>query len=165
MTVFNPPPRRPVSHWKKFNRGAGNYFIVLLVALFIAVIIGLSTLAGALVSSSKATNALENLGYTNVHIIDKSIWFIELRGCSKDDQALFVVEGTGPDGKVRQLRFAPVSSRVEQSVPEAQRRTRKSRMVEGLDNSTLPICAASRAAFSIPRQNRVFRAIITVITL
>ena len=55
------------------------------------------------VDEGKGTRALENLGFTNVHVVDKSVFLVQLRGCDKSDSVKFTVEGTDSSGVVRQL--------------------------------------------------------------
>ena len=75
------------------------WFIVLAVVVSIVYMAG----AGALVSESKARNAAEDLGYTDVTVVDKAVFAVQWRGCSKSDNARFTVRGTSPRGDVRTI--------------------------------------------------------------
>lgn len=55
------------------------------------------------VDEGKSIRAAEDLGYTDITVTDRDIWFIGFKGCDKSDSALFTVHGTGPDGKERDL--------------------------------------------------------------
>ena len=74
--------------------------IALYAALFGLLII-LAGSCGAMTPESKAINAAEDAGYTNVKIVDKAILGIGLRGCGKEDNARFTVRGTNPRGEER----------------------------------------------------------------
>ena len=74
--------------------------VAALVLLVIFMFFGLYG-CGAMTPESKAINAAEDAGYTNVEIIDKAYALIELRGCGDSDNARFTVRGTNPAGKVR----------------------------------------------------------------
>lgn len=71
--------------------------------LMVVIVVLLYTISGVLVSPSKAIHAAEDLGYTNIRIVSKDIWFTGFKGCGGGDSALFIVHGTGPDGKQHDL--------------------------------------------------------------
>ena len=82
------------------SRGAGSTLGVILVVILL--VFGLFG-CGAMTSESKAINAAEDAGYTDITVVDKAVLFIEWRGCSSEDQARFTVRGTNPAGKVREF--------------------------------------------------------------
>lgn len=87
-----------------YGRSSSRQYGWLIIPVFFVGALLLNLLVGhVLVSEGKGTRALENLGFTNVHIVDTSVLFIQFRGCSESDQAMFTVEGTDPSGTVRQL--------------------------------------------------------------
>jgi hypothetical protein len=63
----------------------------------------ITLIAGGMTSQDKAVHAAEDLGFTNVKVISKDIWFVGFTGCDVKDNARFTVHGTGPDGKERDL--------------------------------------------------------------
>jgi len=50
------------------------------------------------ISEDVAYNVAEGLGYTDVEVTSKEIWFIQFNGCGESDQALFHVHGVNPAG-------------------------------------------------------------------
>lgn len=72
-------------------------------ALIIAGIVFLTSIIGALVSDDKAINAAKDAGYTNIEIVDKTIWFVALRGCGESDEVRFTVRGTNAIGEEREF--------------------------------------------------------------
>lgn len=55
---------------------------------------------GACVVKGDAVKAVENMGFTDVEVLDKSIWFVGFRGCDKADAALVEVQAKNSAGKV-----------------------------------------------------------------
>ena len=86
------------------RRSSGGW-VGLIVTFAVALLLwGISMILGyTVVDEGKGTRALENLGFTNVHVVDKSVFLIQLRGCDKTDSVQFTVEGTDTGGTVRQL--------------------------------------------------------------
>jgi hypothetical protein len=72
-------------------------FIIFMVVL-IAALFGFG-LRGSCVDDSQALRAVNTLGFTNAHVVDKSIWFVGFQGCDARDAALFAVQATNPVGK------------------------------------------------------------------
>lgn len=70
------------------------------VVLFFLLVV-VPPIAGAMTSDHKAFGALEQVGYTNVELIDKEVYFIGFKGCGKSNSALFTMRGTDPIGKDR----------------------------------------------------------------
>ncbi len=75
----------------------------MLLGILFCLVVPYTLIAGAMTSQTKAVHAAEDLGYTNVAVTSKSIWFVGIRGCGESDNARFTVHGTGPDGKERDL--------------------------------------------------------------
>lgn len=75
-----------------------NFWSILFAVLFFGVFIG-SCFAGATIDGSVAVHALEAHGFSEVKIVEKSIFFVSLRGCGRGDAAMFVAEATNPAGK------------------------------------------------------------------
>lgn len=67
----------------------------LMVSLIIFALIG----CGAFVNGNDVINAVEKQGYSNVTVVDKSIFFISFRGCGESDSAVFKLEATNAIGK------------------------------------------------------------------
>jgi hypothetical protein len=67
--------------------------------LAIIAIITFTLFRGALVNSNEAIMALETQGYSDIKIVDKAIFFIALRGGSKEDAAMFTAQAKNPVGK------------------------------------------------------------------
>jgi len=57
------------------------------------------TACGMFVKEDKVTKAVEKQGYTNVQVLDKHIFFVNWRGCSKSDEAAFDVLATNALGQ------------------------------------------------------------------
>jgi len=75
-----------------------------LVALYVLLIVAAFTIQQIIahsVSESRATNAAEDLGYTDIKVVARDTWFVGLRGCGNDDAVRFTVEGTNPNGEKR----------------------------------------------------------------
>ena len=58
---------------------------------------------GAFVNDQRIISGLEDRGYSDVKILDKSIFWLGYRGCSKSDAAYYEVEVKNPVGKVVKL--------------------------------------------------------------
>jgi len=56
----------------------------------------LGLIRGVLVPEERATNALRDAGYTNIHITDKKILFVGLRGCDGKDAVGFTASANMP---------------------------------------------------------------------
>ena len=54
---------------------------------------------GSCADEEQAIRAAENLGFSEVKVIEKSIWFIGFKGCSASDAALFEVVAKNPVGR------------------------------------------------------------------
>ena len=80
-----------MSPWKE--RSAFN--IVVIVALLIAA----TPFPGCMVSEKKALNALEKAGYSEVVVVDRSNYFVMLRGGSESDSVRFTCRAKNPAGK------------------------------------------------------------------
>jgi len=66
----------------------------------VAVFIGWYFMANA-TSSSKAINAAKDAGYSQVRIVNSTIWAVELRGCGDKDTKRFTVTGVNAQGEQR----------------------------------------------------------------
>ncbi len=72
----------------------------LLITAVIIIVVGLlDGSCGMMVDQSEAICTMENQGYTDVKVTDKSIFFLTLRGCGSGDAAKFDVTATNPAGK------------------------------------------------------------------
>ena len=76
-------------------------FTEILYALLIGFILVLcvSPLPGCLVNKNRALVALEKAGYSDVKVIDRSNYFVSLRGGGKGDVVRFVCTAKNPAGK------------------------------------------------------------------
>lgn len=70
--------------------------IMLTIAL--VTIIGF-TGCGFLADEDQAVRAITNLGFTEVKVESRKVLFLGWRGCSKSDDAGFMVRGKNPQGK------------------------------------------------------------------
>ena len=75
--------------------GCGLVVVLVLVGIFWLICYG-ST------SSNKAIHAAEDIGYTNVVVVDKSP-VLFFGPCSDSDDAKFIVQGTDPRGQLRTI--------------------------------------------------------------
>jgi hypothetical protein len=73
--------------------------IVIILAIVLALATGCSVLAGNLASQSNATNALRTNGFSNIHLLNREVLFVQLRGCGKEDVAQFNYSATNAAGK------------------------------------------------------------------
>jgi hypothetical protein len=76
------------------------------VGWFVAVLLVMFALmggCGAMTDEAKAIAAAEDLGYSDVKVTGKNIWFVSLQGCDEKDSAKFTVEGVSPRGERRTL--------------------------------------------------------------
>lgn len=71
------------------------------VALFLAFIAfaaaGMAG-CGSLASQGSVESLLQNQGFTNIEVTKREVWFVDLKGCGKDDVALFTAKATNPIG-------------------------------------------------------------------
>lgn len=82
---------------------AKSWFSAIFTALFfISVFVSVLLLCqrGNCADEESAIRAAENFGFSEVKVIEKSIWFIGLRGCSGGDAALFELRAKNPAGRV-----------------------------------------------------------------
>jgi len=88
---------------KRNQRGETNPAGAILIAIFaiFAIFFG-EPLAGMMTDDSKATHVLTQLGFTEVQIVSKDVWYVfPFKGCNKGDQALYKVSGKDATGQVR----------------------------------------------------------------
>ena len=87
---------------RKYNRrkSSGAAFHIVMYILVLASVVLIFGARGSCASEDQAIRAVTNLGFTEVEVLDKDIWFIGLRGCDGHDAALFTVRGKNPAGKV-----------------------------------------------------------------
>ena len=57
---------------------------------------------GSYVKPQQAARALENQGFTNIHVVEHDWFAVAFRGCGVGDAAKFKVEATNPIGKPTQ---------------------------------------------------------------
>ena len=85
----------------RYNRG--RFPTQEFLAVFYLVIILLAFVLyggrGSCADSKQAIRAMENIGFSEVKVIDKSVWFVGFRGCSSHDGAMFTARGINPAGK------------------------------------------------------------------
>jgi len=62
-------------------------------------IISFSLARGACTTKDQAIKAVEILGFTDIEILDKSIFLVGFRGCNKNDAALYKVKATNLNGR------------------------------------------------------------------
>ena len=70
------------------------FIIITMYTLF------LSTGCGAIVSEEVAFNAAETAGFTDVFVTNKTIVFVDLRGCGKDDDVRFSITAKNSADKI-----------------------------------------------------------------
>jgi len=76
----------------------------ILIGLVVLVVLGFAFGGcGALTSQDKAINAAKDAGYIDIKVEHKSIFFVELLGCGKEDNARFTVSGINPRGERREF--------------------------------------------------------------
>jgi hypothetical protein len=68
------------------------------IAVLLAAILGIAG-CGFLADEEQAVRAVTNLGFTEVSVQSRKVLFLEWRGCSKSDDAGFVVTGKNPQGR------------------------------------------------------------------
>ena len=86
---------------RRYNRGTfptQEFFIVFYLVISVLALIAYGG-RGSCADSKQAIRAMENMGFSEVEVIDKSIWFVGFRGCSSHDGALFTARGINPAGK------------------------------------------------------------------
>jgi hypothetical protein len=69
--------------------------------MVVIILVAMATMAGCgfMVDKNQAIRAATNLGFTDVKIEDRAIFFLEWRGCSKSDDAGFTVTGKNSQGQ------------------------------------------------------------------
>ncbi len=73
-----------------------------IIAMFVAVIVlalGANLACGSLASEDRARSLVENQGFTNVVLEDRDNIFVQFKGCSKDDVALFTFNAINSAGR------------------------------------------------------------------
>jgi hypothetical protein len=67
--------------------------------------VALATLCGCggLVDSDRAVQAVEDLGFSDVRVVDRSNVFPQFDGCGEKEAAAFSVQGKNPSGKTVQV--------------------------------------------------------------
>ena len=69
-----------------------------ILVVFLLAIAGRGACAGS-GAYADAEQAVEDFGFTEVKALDKSVWFVGLRGCDGGDAVLVRVRGTNALGK------------------------------------------------------------------
>jgi len=69
----------------------------IVLATAFAALIGF-TGCGFMANEDQAVRAATNLGFTEVKVDSRAVFFLEWRGCSKSDAAGFTVSGKNPQG-------------------------------------------------------------------
>lgn len=68
--------------------------------IMLAVLLALSAAGcGFMADEDQAVRAATNLGFTEVKVESRAVFFLEWRGCSKSDDAGFTVTGKNPQGQ------------------------------------------------------------------
>lgn len=80
-----------------------NIFIVLICLVFMIPISFSNSGCGFLVDEDQAVRAVNNMGFTEVRVESKHVFFLSFRGCSKNDKAGFTVVGRNPKGDIVRL--------------------------------------------------------------
>ena len=89
---------------KSGSRGASDRWLTFgFIVVFLVVISLIQGCSGAVVSDSKAVNAAKDAGYTDIKVVDKAVFFVEVRGCGKSDSVRFTVQGTNIRGEQREF--------------------------------------------------------------
>lgn len=84
--------------YKHRRRSSGSLPVIVYLSLMVVVVF-LSMQRGSCADEEQAIRAAENFGFSEVEVLDKSIWFIGFKGCSSSDAALFEVRARNPAGK------------------------------------------------------------------
>jgi hypothetical protein len=85
--------------YRRSDDGSWSFLWFYLILAIVAVTVQQG--AAHAVPESRASKAAEDLGYTNIKVIDRATVFINFRGCSEDDAARFTVTGTNSNGEER----------------------------------------------------------------
>jgi len=59
---------------------------------------------GMMISTDSSVNLLQATGFEDVKLVDRSIFFVVLRGCAKDDFVMFEFSAKNPKGKSVNIR-------------------------------------------------------------
>ena len=65
----------------------------------LAIIAALMFFPGRWADQNKAVRLLQDQGFTKILVVDRDIWWIDFKGGSGDDSALFTITATNPAGK------------------------------------------------------------------
>jgi hypothetical protein len=85
-------------------RGYGAFF-----AAFFVLALGANFLLAQIPNDERAVRAGENLGLTDVRVIDRGMAWGVLGGCHQDDITKFTLTGTAADGSTRTIEVcAPI---------------------------------------------------------
>jgi hypothetical protein len=71
---------------------------ILFIVLILATVV-LEGSCGSMVPEREAIRAAETMGFSNVRVVKRDIYFVSCRGGSEKDNVRFTVEGTNPAGK------------------------------------------------------------------
>jgi len=71
--------------------------MIRLFGLFCVIPFGLG--CGILVNDNNVINAVKKQGYRNIEIVNKHIFFVNWRGCSKEDEACYDLIATNSNGE------------------------------------------------------------------
>ena len=76
---------------------------VIMIIVVLALILTMPAACGSMVTEQTAINAAEDAGYTDIEVVDKSVWFVGLQGCDKNDTVRFTVRGTNVRNEEREF--------------------------------------------------------------
>lgn len=79
----------------KFKKRS-NVFIMFVCFMLLMVMSFSSAGCGYLVDEDQAIRAVSNMGFTDVKIENRHVFFLTFRGCSESDKAGFTVSGRNP---------------------------------------------------------------------
>ena len=77
------------------SRLKGCLVILVILAIFIAALWP----TGIYVDDRVAVKALTDLGFSDIVVLEKDVWFVAMKGGSESDAARFTCEATNPAGK------------------------------------------------------------------
>ncbi|TSC89098.1 MAG: hypothetical protein G01um10143_479 [Parcubacteria group bacterium Gr01-1014_3] len=77
------------------EKRVGWFYLLITLIFFVLFIFP----TGIFVDESVAVKALDNFGFTNIKILDRDVWFVPLKGGSKEDVVRFTADAINPAGK------------------------------------------------------------------
>ncbi len=102
MMVGNPyrTPGAVRPRTKTEKREDRRFGLALLFMLFLCLpVVAFHTGCGFMADEDQAVRAVTNLGFTDVKVESRMVFFLDWRGCGKSDDAGFRVSATNPKGQ------------------------------------------------------------------